>query len=147
MNEQVILQCVKVGSKLKVRIISPGFQKEANCQFPRAIREEGRKYSVPLCDIKFAESARHKFFYRVGKNNIKILGEVEDLENLKIYEDTDESECIICMAAEKDVVFAPCGHYCSCETCASQIKFGGGGKCPMCRTKITALVKRDQIQI
>ena len=46
-DQQVYLECVREKSKLRVRIISPGYYSDANCQFPRAIRVEGRKYSVP----------------------------------------------------------------------------------------------------
>jgi len=38
----VYLQCVKVKNKLRVRITTPGYKNDANCQFPRAIRVEGR---------------------------------------------------------------------------------------------------------
>jgi len=153
MSETVILKCVKQGSKLRVRIISPGFNQQANCQFPRAIRLEGRKYAVPRHAITFAEGPRHKFFYRVSKSYIKIIeGETELTEdlaeafkNIKIYENTDDTECIVCMSEDKSVVFAPCGHYCSCESCAIQINHSQG-KCPICRTRIQTIVKRDQIQ-
>jgi len=39
MSEEVVrLQCVKVNGKLRIRVVSPGFNLDANCQFPRNIR-------------------------------------------------------------------------------------------------------------
>jgi len=72
LDELVYLKCVKEGSKLRIKIISPGFHHSANCQFPKNIRVENRKYSVPLHAISFAEGPNHKFFYRVSKSYIKI---------------------------------------------------------------------------
>ncbi len=142
----VRLKCFKVGKKLRVRIIESGYNHEANCQFPRAIREEGREYLVPREDISFAENARMKFFYRVKKKRIKIVGESElDLKDLKIYEDEEDVECCICMAKDKDSVFAPCGHYTCCNECAIKVKTSSG-LCPMCRSKIEHVVGRDQIE-
>ena len=63
----------------------------------------------------------------------------------KVFEDPS-SDCIVCMSTEKDVVFASCGHYCACFGCATKIKTSTG-KCPICRSSIIAIVKRDQIQI
>ena len=32
----VYLKCVKEGKKLRIRITSPGYNNDANCQFPKA---------------------------------------------------------------------------------------------------------------
>jgi len=145
MTEVVYLQCIKEGSKLRIKIISPGFNHEANCQFPKDIRKDGLKYEVPLSSIKFAEGPNHKFFYRISKTSIKILDQLQDQTQInkivKIYEDTSSMDCLICMCSEKDVVFAPCGHYCSCAECAKKLS-----KCPMCREMIKVIVKRCDIQ-
>lgn len=149
MTDIVRLKCVKDGRKLRVRIISPGYNPEANCQFPRAIRVEGREYTVPRTAITFAESAQRKFFYRVKKNDITIAAEsatTEPVGDIKIFNGgEDQGECIICMDTEKDVVFAPCGHYCCCRSCATSVK-GGNSTCPLCRTMIQQIVGRDQLQ-
>ena len=66
MSELVYLRCVREGPKLRIKIISPGYHNEANCQFPKDIRVPGRKYSVPRSAISFAEGPNHKFFYRIN---------------------------------------------------------------------------------
>jgi predicted DNA-binding antitoxin AbrB/MazE fold protein len=152
--DQVYLKCIKEGSKLRVKIISPGFHSEANCQFPKNIREEGRKYSVPLSSVSFSEGPNHKFFYRINKSHIKIISEIEgSLEDpvssetiKKIFEDNSILECMICMDKNKEIVFAKCGHYVCCEDCSLKI-FKTTKKCPICRSKIDSVVRREFIQI
>jgi hypothetical protein len=155
MSDLVYLKCVKEGSKLRIKIISPGYHNEANCQFPKNIRLPGRKYSVPRYAISFAEGPNHKFFYRISKSQIKIVSDAEgptsttstiSVTVTKVFEDTTTSDCVVCMSTEKDVVFASCGHYCACYDCATTIKTSTG-KCPICRSIIIAIVKRESIQI
>jgi hypothetical protein len=153
MSELVYLKCVKEGSKLRIKIISPGFFNEANCQFPKDIRVEGRKYSVPHHAVSFAEGPNHKFFYRISKSYIKIVNSsitasISSNPVLpdKIFEDNTTLECIICMSSNKEIVFAKCGHYTCCEQCSITI-FNTTKKCPICRSKIDSVVKREQIQL
>jgi Ca-activated chloride channel homolog len=40
----VVLRCEKEGGKLRVRVVSDGFDPKMNVQFPRALREEGVSY-------------------------------------------------------------------------------------------------------
>ena len=143
------LRCVKEGSRLRVKIISPGYSPEANCQFPKAIREEGREYTSPASDVSLCDT-RGKFFYRVKKHNIKVIDSTEgevDISNLQVFGDKNMAECAICMTdtdMNPDIVFvilAPCGHYCSCNECAVKLK-----NCPMCRANISQIVTRDQLQ-
>ena len=68
MVDFVRLKCVKEGSKLRIKIVSPGFSPDANCQFPKNIRLEGREYEVPAGDVSLCDT-RGKFFYRVKKQN------------------------------------------------------------------------------
>ncbi|WP_063037674.1 WGR domain-containing protein [Nocardia grenadensis] len=56
----VVVECVDVGGRLRVHIVSPGFRREWNVQFPRDIRQAGTRYVVD----GVAESARGGF-YRV----------------------------------------------------------------------------------
>jgi len=140
----VRLKCFKDGNRLRVRIVSPGYNPDANCQFPRAIRKEGCEYTVPTEAISFSEGPNLKFFYRIKKKLITIVEEEVKIE--KVFGDEEiDMDCVVCMNNEKDVVFAPCGHYCCCSECATFIHHGSKPDCPMCRTKISQVVKRDQI--
>ena len=142
-SDLVLLQCMKVGSNLRVRIVTSGYNKEANCQFPRNIRKVGAKYEVSRYSITLAKGPRGKFFYRINKNNIKVL--TEDIKlNIKIYGEDDTKECVVCFEEEKTIVLVPCGHYCLCKMCADTIN-SHSGECPMCRGKITMVVTKDQI--
>jgi len=144
------LVCIKEGSRLRVRIITPGYYNDANCQFPRNIRVLNRRYECDANDVTLAKGPRGKYFYRINKNNIKIL-DSESKEpqkiNLKVYGDDDASECVICMDQTKDVVFAPCGHYCACKECAQIMQSNTITRavCPMCRSVITAVVERKNV--
>lgn len=148
----VYLECVKKGSKLRIRIISPGYNNEANCTFPKAIREVGRKYSVPSSAISFTENSSMKFFYRIKPKDITILNEDIDItikqpaKTLKVYEDVSVEDCVICFDKKKSIVFSPCGHYCTCDECA-KIIMRSKNKCPICRAVVKVLVERDKVLV
>ena len=42
----VVVECVEEGSALRVRVVSKGYNKDWNVQFPRDIREKGARYVV-----------------------------------------------------------------------------------------------------
>ncbi|MBL8151341.1 MAG: WGR domain-containing protein [Blastocatellia bacterium] len=63
----VLVECLKEGGKLRVRVISEGYNRDWHCQFPKGIREEGAKYIVD-----HVLEARNGGFYRV-LGNIKKL--------------------------------------------------------------------------
>lgn len=151
MTDLVRLKCVTEGHRLRVKIISRGYNSEANCQFPRDIRKDGREYLVPVSDVTFSEM-NCKFFYRIGRKKIQIVDDVTklacDLNQLKIYgnvTDDQQQECCICFCncnCNQMVVFAPCGHYCCCLTCSGKVN-----KCPLCRRDIQHRVTRDQLAL
>ena len=150
----VYFQCVSDGPKLRVRIISPGYNREANCQFPRAIRVPGRKYSAPASYLRFARGSAGKFFYRVRKAGITVLDDgvevkfrADDVKVKldKVYGEEDDPTCVICLSEERSVVIVPCGHYCMCTDCAGHIAHSTQ-KCPMCRGRVDLVVTRENIQ-
>lgn len=51
----------------------------------------------------------------------------------------DENECVICMAAPRIIMFAPCHHLRFCKECADSI-YEQFQKCPLCRTNITQII-------
>ncbi len=66
-SQGVILECIEKGSKLKIKVISEGFNQDWNVQFPRNLRQKGAKYLVE--NIK--ESARGGFY--------RVYGEIKKL--------------------------------------------------------------------
>ena len=134
------LKCIKVANKLRVRITSPGYFNEANCQFPSDIRVEGRIYEVPVGNVSLITS-RNKWYYKVSKIGIKILTSelpiLPDFSKLKIFEDSGSDDCAICMVTPKCMIIVPCGHFYTCKTCTTHLK-----NCPICRTKITNSVDK-----
>ncbi len=142
---EVRFRCVQEGRKLRVRIVTPGYNLEANCQFPRDIRAPGKEFVAPASAVKFPER-RGKFFYSVDKKQIKEAQVATTLT--AIYESCD---CVICYSEAPTIVLAPCGHFCLCDDCSVQLMVQKPGmpapKCPMCRAAITQRVTRDQIQL
>jgi hypothetical protein len=150
----VYLKCITESRKLRVRITTNGYNKEANCQFPRNIRAEGAVYRVPPHAISFSRMGPgRKFFYRVSKSFIEVVdGNVPpddetDLEITvaKIFQD-DDATCPVCLDEERAIVIVPCGHYCLCSDCAFMLQ-KSTGKCPICRGTIEQAVTREQISM
>lgn len=42
--------------------------------------------------------------------------------------------CVVCLDADLDLVFSPCGHMCCCHTCGERLT-----KCPICRARAQPL--------
>jgi len=145
-EEYVYLKCVKDKSKLRVRIISDGYLKYANCQFPRDLRQVDRVYKVRRRAINLIRT-RGTYFYSVkSKNDIEIITEFDeksceiDFSKLTVYEDETQEECLICYCNKKSVVFFPCGHFYTCGDCSKKIE-----KCPICREKITSSINKEEM--
>lgn len=153
MEGLVRFRCVSVGGKLRVRVISPNYNPNANCQFPRSIRQNGCEYVAPRSALKFARGPAGKFFYRVAAKQIEIAPDNHDesaigqqqVAVVRIYELDDT--CSICLSEPPQLVFVPCGHYCVCIDCDEQLKVKyRNRRCPMCRSDIQQAVTKDQIQ-
>jgi hypothetical protein len=65
----VIVECTKEGGKLRVRVVSPGYNADWFCQFPKDIREDGARYVVD--EVREASQGG---FYRV-------LGDIKRLRD------------------------------------------------------------------
>jgi hypothetical protein len=145
-DDYVICECVREGSRLRVRITSPGYYHDANCMFPRDMRLPGRKFRVRQANIRLITS-RNKYYYSAGsRTEIEVLSDAdataESLKKLKIYEDTTAPECAICFAAPKDTIIDPCGHFYMCATCAQTVT-----QCPICRGHIAGRIHKSQMQV
>jgi hypothetical protein len=129
--------CVREGGKLRVRITSPGYYADANCQFPRAIRAPGATFTAPADAVTLAAGPQGRYYYRVTPSAITVGA---NAFTGRIFTDPDPA-CIICLDAAKQVVGVPCGHYALCAPCSSRV----GRRCPICRTEVTAFVDRSLI--
>jgi len=138
-NDIVYLECIKEGKKLRIKIITSGYDNNANCQSPRDIRVEGRRYEVPASAITVASIKSGKFFYRISKSSIKVIENDVIMPN-KIYEGVD---CCICISDPCVIVMVECGHLCMCKDCSDAYL---GDICPMCREKIKLRINKDQLQ-
>ena len=140
--DNVELICIKQGSKLRVRIISQGYINYANCQFPKDLRIEGRRFKVKSEYIKLI-TQKGRWFYSIKKKNcIEIVDNIssEELSKIKIYEDEDIDECSICMNELKNDVFYPCGHFYTCKNCSNKLS-----KCPYCKQNIENRIDKKLI--
>ena len=141
-QEKVYLRCFADGKKLRVRIVSEGFNSDANCQFPRDIRADGRIYSVHPSQISIAARGSQKWFYRVSKPiAIEVTAPQQPVQKpVKVFEDADVDECIVCLVCPKEYILVPCGHYSLCGGCVSLLQ-----KCPLCRSKISNKITKNQM--
>jgi predicted DNA-binding WGR domain protein len=62
-SEGVVVECVQVGDRLRVRVVSDGFQPDWQVQFPKGIREAGARYVV----TGVREASRGGFYRAYGE--------------------------------------------------------------------------------
>lgn len=158
----IILQCISVKRKLRIRFFCyidqenkfyyNVYNNDYNCQFPKDIREDGMFYQINDNDIHLVYDGSKAPFYKVSKNNIKILSNQEsiqyinkqnelnginvDLSELKVFE---ISECVICMTEPSSVIFIPCAHRATCNDCYQSLK-RVNNCCPLCRRNIHNII-------
>jgi hypothetical protein len=130
---QVNLICIKVGSRLRVRIDDPAYRRDANCTFPKRLRREGATFTVPPSAITLI--CRVKCYYYIKPDAITAV--VAPPKVVRVFTDETEDNCIICMDEKKRMVASPCGHYTLCTTCSVRMR---GKPCASCRTKVVAYV-------
>ncbi len=73
-GEGIVLKCDRLKGKLRIRVVSEGYNAEFNVQFPRAIREEGASYLVDQ-----VEPSANGTFYRVVGDIRRLLKPGEKL--------------------------------------------------------------------
>ena len=147
-NEFVNLMCIQEGTKVRVRIISPGYLSHANCQISRSIRVPGRHLQVPKEDVSLVMKGA-KWFYSVKGSRIEIVDApcTEDNTTIvdKVYECANDGICIICMVELRSMVCAPCGHAYACQECSSQLDTLRKNSCCICRAIVDCYVPLDLI--
>ena len=148
---KIILQCVKVGHKLRIRfhsftdhegkVYTGVYNQSYNTMFPRDIREEGKYYEIGPNDLTLVSQTGKAPFYRVNKANIRPLATPVDMSKLKIFQ---VDECIICYSEVPNIILVPCGHLCCCSGCFKALQTGGNAKsCPICRRKVETTCVHD----
>ena len=60
LNQGVLLPCVKEGAKVRVKVISDGYDKSLNCQFPKNLRSIGKQFLVDKIELSSSGT-----FYKV----------------------------------------------------------------------------------
>lgn len=93
MSESITLQCVRERGKFRIRfhsftnsdgkVYTNVYNNSYNCQFPRDIRKEGRYYQVGSDDIVLVAGGSKQPFYRIRKNNLRILSRGPNEEDME----------------------------------------------------------------
>lgn len=73
-GEGIVLKCERIQGKLRIRVVSEGYESDFNVQFPRAIREEGASYLVDKVEL-----SNNGSFYRVTGDIRRLLKPGEKL--------------------------------------------------------------------
>ncbi len=138
------LKCVREGSRLRVKILSPGYLNDANCQFPRSMRREGQLYMVDESCVRLVSRGFSTYFYSVRHPINAIVNDDRIQNSAPLTPDvvyaSDGIECVICFDNDKCQIIVPCGHYCTCINCVSRLQY-----CPLCRTRITGSIHSSQL--
>ena len=133
----VVLVCVREAAKLRVKIASQGYP-SANCQFPRHLRKEGSRYTVPAEAVKLINSGRRKAYYTVCTHDVSTLDDESSVVSPQsVYFVTDDGQCLSCCDAPCNTVCAPCGHFFLCHNCAPRLS-----TCAICRQEV-----KDKVNI
>lgn len=90
----------------------------------------------PFVIVNKGQDFVNKYSKRINKNVIvkkrsstKGVGTNEPVQK-------QGSDCIVCLSAEREIVFLPCKHFCSCIMCALSVD-----DCVYCRTPIISVMK------
>jgi hypothetical protein len=140
----VELHCVTEDRKVRVKIAayinSEGkryenvYDNTFNCRFPRNLRIDGRKFHVPDENVKLNCTPGKSAFYIVSAKNIITL---PDTVIEHVWETS--TECVICLSADSEIIFTPCGHKCSCLSCGKKLK-----QCCICRAPIKSMITMEE---
>jgi hypothetical protein len=137
--ERIELVCVKQGGKLRVRIVTPGYYTEANCQFPRELRVEHARYRVSPLAITLVTS-RGKYYYSIrDRGSIEVVAPTAP-GAIQVFEDAGTSDCAVCFDAPKQCVLYPCGHFYTCNACSRALR-----TCPICRADIVQRIDKTDM--
>ncbi len=80
-GDGILVQCVRLGGKLRIKVISEGYDPNLNVQFPRSIREEGITYLVDEITLSANQS-----FYRASGNIRRLVKPGEERKSRQTYQ-------------------------------------------------------------
>lgn len=149
-----------------MKIVSPGYVTNANCQMSRSIRENGCYYTVRSRDVRLVEG-RGTHFYHVSDAHITKHESIPENFGLtasasppkdrrkrnrndakkgpeQIFFDEENEECVICMDNKREVVFVACGHYYCCRGCFEALTVK---QCPLCKNTIAYALDRSDVKL
>lgn len=63
------------------------------------------------------------------------------IEMLEIFGYEDNTDCVVCLSEEAEIILLPCRHVCVCATCFKEVD-----KCPVCRAEFETYIKFQQIE-
>jgi hypothetical protein len=57
--------------------------------------------------------------------------------------ETETGGCVVCMENQRQVTLIPCGHYCLCSLCGTDmlVKATSSVECPLCKVKVAGWVE------
>lgn len=125
-----------------MRVLTAGYDANANCQFPNELKREGAVYVIRSDALRRCGQVGRKAYYRVVTRDIQVKTDdavtTERAKSINRLDVFRELECVVCMDQESQVIFRPCGHFVCCGDCAIQLL-----KCPMCSLLITDWATAD----
>lgn len=77
-TQGIVLECFREGGKLRMRVISPGYNPDLRVQFPQNIREEHARYLVD--EVRLTAQGD---FYRVYGNITKLVNQPQNAATLR----------------------------------------------------------------
>lgn len=87
-----LVECYGKGTKLKVRITSDGYDSSLNMSFPKSVREEGARYSVPAQAISLKADGKSYIFSTAFSDRIVRIEEDDEDASPPQQEHEDEDE-------------------------------------------------------
>jgi hypothetical protein len=113
-------------------------------------------YGVDILDVLIVFSIFSSFLiikFKLRKHltqNLQ-LNESDDQSSIEIESNEDNNNssllndsvylCCICQVENSVIVFMPCKHLCTCESCYKNMRDSSHNDCPVCRAKIKNTIK------
>ena len=94
---------------------------------------------LPLASSAGRRQAQLPAFFPEALDNFPPITAVNGKAEADLVGGASQAECLVCMAAHKEICCIPCGHVSMCGKCAEEVK-RATGMCPLCRGPIQCLL-------